>query len=175
MGPSGRDHRTGVRSLPWRSPIQSAVGPNGKDQVDLSAEGFWRLWIRREWKWDGQDRTGDLLGEDSIADLCHRDLIARNRHFGRDREFLEADKKRFQGTWRVAIPREVDTPPCIHGGEENSEAHLNTLVREARVTVIAEVDPAICAGFIKRVRSDYAALPTRKDRSRTAPTFWPKP
>ena len=49
-----------------------------------------------------------LRGEDSIAELCRRSVIAASMYFGWSKEFLEAGKKRLSGdTARAATTDEV--------------------------------------------------------------------
>ena len=49
-----------------------------------------------------------LRGEDSIAELCHREGIAQSMYYGWSKEFLEAGKRRLAGdTARAATSDEV--------------------------------------------------------------------
>ena len=49
-----------------------------------------------------------LLGEDSIAELCRREAIARSLYYSWSKEFLEAGKRRLAGdTARQATGPEV--------------------------------------------------------------------
>ena len=49
-----------------------------------------------------------LRGEDSIAELCRREGIARPMYYGLSKEFLEATKRRLTGdTARAATSDEV--------------------------------------------------------------------
>ncbi len=51
-----------------------------------------------------------LRGEDSIAELCRRDVISQNLYYRWSKEFLEAGKKRLAGdTAREATSDEVKT------------------------------------------------------------------
>ena len=49
--------------------------------------------IRRE----NQDHPGRLRGEDSIAELCHREGISQGIYYKWSKDFMEAGKKRLAG------------------------------------------------------------------------------
>src|SRR5213082_2182351 len=84
-----------------------------------------------------------LRGEDSIAELCHREDIAQNLYYRWSKDFLEAGKKRLAGdTARAATSDEVKDLRREAGALKEVVAELTLANRLLKKSVTADGEDA---------------------------------